>query len=302
MNLTRTLSAVLALSLLTACDIASLMPDFNKKPGTLPSGDDNPAAPVELTAEEKAKLEGYTAGAQNASAQSMAAVTAINALKSVAAFGSSQSPYRTAALTFPEGVIWNENFSDDRFTGRYGTKSNEYHMDGTFTLKPGVTAEGQASLVSNQKPSLDTMDTFRATASVEVKMGVVPDSESAALRALSREIIKVDLKKDQPGISPILVGTYVFQDSNLMNGKGNLEVNILNNAWTVECKDALFGAWYRMNFEPNGAGQGTMYWGKTAGGVEGPDYHQKIGTISWGVDGKGKMSIGLGREIEFNPF
>lgn len=290
MNLTRALSAVLALSLLTACDITALMPDFNKKPGTLPGGDDQTTAPVELTAEEKAQFETYTTEALGASAESMAAVTAINALKSVAAFGSAPSGYRTSAITFPEGVTWQANYTHERFTGSYGTKTNEYYMDGTFNIKSGVTSTGKASLLTNQKPSFDTMDTFRATASVEVKMGTVPASENAMLKSLAGADIKVDLKKDQPGIDPTLMGTYeITGGGGILNGTGKLEVDILKNAWTVEKGNTSWAM--RMTFEPNGAGQGTLYATMNPGMTTVVNYDQKLGTMSWGEDGRGTMVI-----------
>jgi len=218
----------------------------------------------------------------------MAAVTAINSLKSVAAFGSPSSGYRTAGITLPDTPDATQNIDNDTFNGTYSRLGNEYYMDGTFSLKPDVTAEGQAKLETNQEMPPSDIKTFRATASVEVRMGDIPVEENVFFLALANKNVRVTLYKDSDLIESTLFGTYEIEGGEvlLLGGRGKLEVDLLRNAWTVEnIVEGRIGQ--RMTFEPNGSGQGAAYQVKPgAGGNPVIDYDQELVKISWGVDGR----------------
>lgn len=289
MKSTRALPALLALSLLTGCDVASFMPDFNKSPVTKGPGTENPGPTLkEPTAEQKEQAAEFADTTRSAAAQSLAAVTAINSLKSVAAFGSPSSGYRTAGITLPDTPDATQNIDNDTFNGTYSRLGNEYYMDGTFSLKPDVTAEGQAKLETNQEMPPSDMRSFRATASVEVTVGDISVEQNEFLLALTNKKVRVTLYKDSDLIESTLFGTYEIEDGQglLLGGQGKLEVDLLRNAWTVEniIHDTFS---QRMTFEPNGSGQGATYLVKPAvGGFPQIDYDQPLVRFTWGVDGK----------------
>ena len=156
------------------------------------------------------------------------------------------------------------------------------------SLKPGVTAEGQAKLETNQEMPPSDIKTFRATASVEVRMGDIPVEENVFFLALANKNVRVTLYKDSDLIESTLFGTYEIEGGEvlLLGGQGKLEVDLPRNAWTVEnIVEGRIGQ--RMTFEPNGSGQGAAYQVKPgAGGNPVIDYDQELVKISWGVDGR----------------
>lgn len=303
MKLTRAIPALLALSMLTGCDMTAFLPKDGTDSGQNPNTNN---FSNKLTEAELKSVAALQSGLIDASSQGLAAAGAVNTLKSVAALRS-VSAYRISALTWPAGadITWAEvdeehpqfETLNGKFAGRMGTSgpSEEapdnipgWYLDGAFTLTPQFTAAGSASIITNgETVTLSTLDKLAATASVELKIDSVPAVDD--LQGLKDSTIAVTLTKAKGAPSNLLSGEFTLKPQGGKASKGALFVNIVYDSWTVEIpsKDENNNLIFiSLSKDADGACSGRVY-----GAKEGKiDTTAEKAKFSWGKDNKLKYN------------
>lgn len=261
MKLLRAVPALLALSLLTGCDVNALLAKTG--PGNnsnqIPNNDQQ--LDQVLTDAELKSVAAFQGGLVDAAGQGLAAAGTVNALKSVAALRS-VSAYRIASAegekgeeeTPWEGPDWetfdwdqggwsdldpgHENYDSlkDIFDGGSdgGTLTSDtpkgWYLKGNFTLADGFTAEGKAGLVTNDKElTASTLNEFKASAYVEVTITTVPGTDER-LKMLEGTKLALTLTNPEGGAG-YLRGEFMLNDD--PEAKGTLIVDLLDDSWTV---------------------------------------------------------------------
>lgn len=294
MKLTRAIPALLALSMLTGCDMNAFLPKEGTNPVQNPSTNN---FSNKLTDAELKSVAALQSGLVDASSQGLAAAGAVNTLKSVAALRS-VSAYRISALTWPtEDITWDDVVEghdhyetlNGKFAGRMGTSEEPagWYLDGTFTLMPQFTVTGQASLVTNgEAVTLSTLDKLAATASVEFTIASVPAGDD--LKALKDSTIALELTKAKGAPSNVLSGEFTLTQGG-QESKGALFVDIMYDTWTIEIpsKDEDNNLIFiSLTKDADGTCSGRVYGAKN-GKI---DTAAEKAKFSWGKDNKLKFN------------
>jgi hypothetical protein len=295
MKLTRAIPAILALSMLTGCDMSTFLPNNDGKDQV--KNDVNNLG-NKLSEAELKSVAAFKGGLVDAAGQGLAAAGTVNALKSVAALVS-VSAYRISSLTdFPdsesEGIRWNNAFTSDngQFTGKKGEGKlnglDGWYLDGTFTLIKDFQATGKAMFqASGQNVDPNKLDEYQASAKVDILVSQVPENAPAELANLKDSQVYLELSK-VAGASTVLEGEFKIT-KNSVESKGTLEIELLANTWKVvvpSVDDENKQVFISLTRESNGAGAGRVYGAKN-GAV---DYDTEKASFSWGSDGKVKLN------------
>lgn len=306
MRFARALSALLALSLLTGCDVNAFLPKNSGGTGEdlRPNTNFNPA----LSEAELKTVSALVPSLQDALAQGGATAGIVNTLKSVSAFAESPaSSYRVAAedpeLTWPdEGEIdWKPFDADheqyealkDYFSGDIGSTENPHgwFLHGDFTLFGDVKANGRAGFIANS----DTLDPqnlqeFEAKVKAEVTVTEVPEEAFAALAQLKDAEIVLNLEKQKTYTRDSISGDFTITPKEGEESKGTLRANLRTKGWSVDIVTVAEDGGdilVRMTMDPSGAGSATVF--KVVGfdSDDKPilDEESKI-KVSWGPEQK----------------
>lgn len=294
MKLTRAIPAVLALSMLTGCDMNAFLPKNPDGKNTIQDPGTNIAN--KLSDAELKSVAAFKGGLVDAAGQGLAAAGTVNALKSVAALRS-VSAYRISSLTEfpgPGDVTWEPDYTstDGKFTGKKGEGTfngqNGWYLDGAFTLIPDFSATGKAMFQANsQEVDPNKLDEYQASAKVDILVEQVPANAPAELANLKDAQVYLELSK-VAGASTVLEGEFKIT-KNSVESKGTLEVELLANTWKVvipSVDDENNPVFISLTRESNGAGAGRVYGAKN-GAV---DYDTEKASFSWGSDGKVKLN------------
>ncbi|MNX19683.1 hypothetical protein D3C86_496100 [compost metagenome] len=296
MKLTRAIPAVLALSMLTGCDMNAFLPKNPDGKNTIQDPGTNIAN--KLSDAELKSVAAFKGGLVDAAGQGLAAAGTVNALKSVAALRS-VSAYRTASITgFPDGgtsgISWENPYTSEnnQFTGKKGAgKLNDldgWYLDGTFTLIKDFTATGQAMFqASGNGIDPNKLDEYQASAKVDILVTQVPADAPTELANLKDSQIYLELNK-VAGASTVLEGEFKIT-KNSVEAKGTLEIELLANTWKVvvpSVDDENKQVFISLTRDANGAGAGRVYGAKDGKA----DYDTVKAEFSWGSDGKVKLN------------
>lgn len=296
MKLKRAIPALLAMSVLTGCDVDTLLAGSKKDQNIIEEG--NPSNQQVLTADELKSVAAFEASAIDAAGQGLAAAGTADALKSVAAL-KSVGAYRIATLEpNPDDLPadddgrWVAFNPDDKFAGHKIEDTagdfRYFYLKGDFTPIENFTTGGKAMLKSsNVNFDLSKIKDYQAEVKLDVTVKNVPGNVDK-FASLKDSRIELALSKLE-ATSTLLEGTFKISKGDKID-EGEITIDLNSETWSVTVPAGVDNGgkpmFVSLEKQPNGAGQGTFY-GAKDGKV---DYDNKRATITWDKDGKGVIT------------
>ncbi len=302
MKLTRAIPALLALSMLTGCDMNAFLPKSGQN-----EKDPTPTTQTDLTLSQSdlKSVAAFQSGLTSAANQGATAAGSIGALKSVSGL-KSVAAYRLSAITPPANDAWSAVDDGDGLGGKFtgekastsdlkgeGTADDEkaYYLKGTFTPMADFSATGIAMFKSVGTVAAADPGKFEGQIALDLTITSAPDS------AKSLEGAKIDLEVTKPGgeLTSSLTGTFGLLTAGATDPvKGKFGIQLFNDAWWVEVPSVDADGkltFVKLNFSPDGTGSGTAYGSKQVDGKDVTDYDVKVATYTWNAAGKGKVKL-----------